>query len=157
MLLATNSRNAAPFVTPFLRWWAQRLPLRSREAYERYARFTRISTKKLHQGGVTIAAGSDTPVLPWALHGELEELVAAGLSPLEAITSATQTAARVLGASEEIGTIEVGKLADLVILNADPLEDIRNTRNIWMVIKGGVEVDREALLGMVGRSSSTRP
>ena len=151
---ALDDPETAPFVTPFLRWWAQRAPLRSRAAYERFARFTRISTKKLHQGGVTIAAGTDTPVLPWALHGELEELVAAGLSPLEAITAATQTAARVLGASEEIGTIEVGKLADLVILNADPLEDIRNTRKIWMVIQGGVEVDREALLGMVGRKTT---
>ncbi len=138
--------ETAPFVTPFLRWWARRLGPQRRGSYERFARFTRISTKRLHDGGVTIAAGSDAPVLPWALHGELEELVAAGLSPLEAITAATQTAARVLGASDEIGTIEEGKWADLVILNADPLENIRNTRDIWMVIKGGVVVDREALL-----------
>lgn len=140
--------------TPFLRWWARRLPPEMRVGYERFARFTRISAQKLHEGGVTIAAGSDTPVLPWALHGELEELVAAGLSPLAAITAATRTAAEVLVASDEIGTIEEGKWADLVILNADPLEDIRNTRDIWMVIKGGVEVDREALLGWVARSAS---
>ena len=147
--------ETAPFVTPFLRWWAQRFPGSQRRGpFERYARFTRISTKRLHEGGVAIAAGSDTPVLPWALHGELEELVAAGLSPLEAITAATRTAAEVLGASDEIGTIEEGKWADLVILNADPLENIRNTRDIWMVIKGGVEVDREALLGWVARSAS---
>ncbi len=140
--------------TPFLRWWARRLPPEMRVSYERFARFTRTSAQKLHDGGVTIAAGSDAPVLPWALHGELEELVAAGLSPLAAITAATRTAAEVLVASDEIGTIEEGKWADLVILNADPLENIRNTRDIWMVIKGGVEVDREALLGWVARSAS---
>lgn len=56
-----------------------------------------------------------------ALHVELEELVAVGLAPLEAITAATRTTARVLGASDEIGTIEEGKWADLVILNAEAI------------------------------------
>jgi len=143
-----------PFMTPFLKWWALRMPSGARVSYERFAHLTRTSALKLHEGGVTIAAGSDAPVLPWALHGELEELVATGLSPLEAITAATRTAAEVLLASDEIGTIEEGKWADLVILNADPLEDIRNTRDIWMVIKGGVEVDRELLRSWVGRSAS---
>jgi imidazolonepropionase-like amidohydrolase len=143
-----------PFMTPFLKWWALRLPSGARAGYERFAHLTRTSALKLHEGGVTIAAGSDAPVLPWALHGELEELVATGLSPLEAITAATRTAAEVLLASDEIGTIEEGKWADLVILNADPLEDIRNTRDIWMVIKGGVEVDRELLRSWVGQSAS---
>jgi imidazolonepropionase-like amidohydrolase len=75
----------------------------------------------------------------------LEELVSAGLSPLEALSAATGSAARALGA-EEIGAIEVGRLADLVLLDADPLEDIRNTRKIWKVIQGGRVVDREGLL-----------
>jgi hypothetical protein len=141
-------------ITPFLKWWGLRLPPNYRVGYDRFAHYTRTSALKLYQGGVTIAAGSDAPVLPWALHAELEELVAAGWSPLAAITAATGTAAEVLGASDEIGTIEEGKWADLVILNADPLENIQNTRDIWMVIKGGTEVDRELLRGWVGRSAS---
>jgi len=66
---------------------------------------------------------------------ELEDLVAAGLTPLAAITAATSEAARVLGADAEIGTVAEGKRADLILLDADPLEDIRNTRRIRMVIQ----------------------
>ena len=146
--------ETASLVTPFLKWWAFRLPSSYGKGYERFAELTRVSAHKFHQGGVMIGAGSDTPVIPWALHGEMEELVTAGFTPLEAITSATKIAADVLGASDEIGTIEEGKWADLVLLNTDPLDDIRNTRDIWMVIKGGVEVDRSALRSWVARSSS---
>ena len=107
----------------------------------------RENVAKLHRAGVLIAAGTDTPFnwMPWSLHMELEEYVRAGLSPLEAILTATKNAARILRAEKDIGTIEEGKLADLIILDANPLEDIRNTRKIWMVIKGGKVVDREAL------------
>jgi imidazolonepropionase-like amidohydrolase len=83
--------------------------------------------------------------LPHALHWELEALVEAGLSPMEALMAATGTAAGILG-SAELGTIEVGKWADLVILEGDPLEDIRNTQRIWRVVQGGRVVDREGLL-----------
>jgi hypothetical protein len=107
----------------------------------------RENLAKLYSAGVILAAGTDYPFLwtPWMLHRELEEYVRAGLSPLEAIIAGTQNAAHVLRAEKDIGTIEVGKLADLVILDANPLENIRNTRKIWKVIKGGKEVDREAL------------
>jgi Tol biopolymer transport system component len=140
-------------LTPFLRWWALRFPPTIRDRYDRFAHFTRLSLREFYQGGVAIGAGSDNPTLPWALHAELEELVTAGLSPRAAITAATGTAAEILGASDELGTIEEGKWADLVILNTDPLEDIRNTRDIWMVIKGGEVVDRAALAAQV----SARP
>ena len=92
-----------------------------------------------------MATGTDM-FIPWAIHDELEQLTLSGLSPQEAIQAATSTAARILGAEAEIGTIEKGKWADLVILEANPLEDIRNTRKIWKVIKGGALVDREAIL-----------
>jgi imidazolonepropionase-like amidohydrolase len=98
-----------------------------------------------HRRGVTIiagtdtlgAAGSDSPTLP-NLHRELELLVTlAGLSPAEALESATRDAAAALGAQSMRGTIEVGKLADLVVLRSDPLLDIRNTRTIQLVMKRG--------------------
>lgn len=102
-------------------------------------------TRAAHDQKVTIIAGTDTLAeadtdsltLP-NLHGELELLVRlGGLSPAEALESATRDAAAVLGAQESRGTIEVGKLADLVILKADPLADIRNTRTVQFVIKRG--------------------
>jgi len=134
-----------PFETPFLRSWALRLPPASVEAYGRFAATARAATAKLHRAGVVIGAGSDAPHLPGAIHTELEELVRAGLTPQEAIAAATGVAARILGAEAEIGTIAVGKRADLVILDADPLQDIRNTRRIWRVLKGGAVVDRARL------------
>lgn len=141
--------ETASFTTPFLKWWAFRMPPGAGRAYGRFADFTRVSAGKLFQAGVTLAAGTDAPVLPWAMHTEMEELVAIGLSPLEAIRAGTQTAADILGAGSEVGSIEEGKWADLIILNEDPLEDIRNTRAIWKVIKAGSVVDRASLRGWV--------
>jgi imidazolonepropionase-like amidohydrolase len=101
--------------------------------------------KAAHRRGVTMIAGTDTLgaadadslALP-NLHRELELLVTlAGLSPAEALESATRDAAVVLGAQRLRGTVEVGKLADLVILRSDPLVDIRNTRSIQLVMKRG--------------------
>lgn len=115
----------------------------------------RENVARLHRAGVLIAAGTDFPFtwMPWSLHMELEEYVQAGLSPLEAIMTATKNAARVLRAERDIGTIEEGKLADLVILDANPLEDIRNTRKIWKVIKGGKVIDRDALKNWIKREA----
>jgi imidazolonepropionase-like amidohydrolase len=101
--------------------------------------------RQAHRRGVTIIAGTDTLgsadadsiTLP-SLHRELELLVTlAGLSPAEALESATRDAAVVLGAQGLRGTIEVGRLADLVVLRSDPLLDIRNTRSIQLVMKRG--------------------
>ncbi len=115
----------------------------------------RENVAKLHRAGVSLAAGTDSPFywMPWALHRELEEFVASGLSPLEAITAGSLNAARVLRAEKEIGTVEEGKLADLIILDANPLEDIRNTRKIWKVIQGGKVVDRDALQNWTKREA----
>jgi imidazolonepropionase-like amidohydrolase len=101
--------------------------------------------RQAHRRGVTMIAGTDTlgsadadsVTLP-NLHREMELLVTlAGLSPAEALESATRDAAVVLGAQSIRGTIEVGKLADLVVLRSDPLLDIRNTRSIQLVMKRG--------------------
>ena len=64
-------------------------------------------------------------------------LVRAGFSPIEALQTATRNPAEYLGVLETLGTVEAGKIADLVLLDANPLEDIRNTRKIWAVINRG--------------------
>ena len=104
----------------------------------------------LHRSGVTIMAGTDasdeTNVFPgFSLHDELALLVEAGLEPLEAIQAASSTPANFLGHADSLGTIEVGKLADLLLLDADPLKDIRNTQRIAAVIFNGELLDRDDL------------
>jgi imidazolonepropionase-like amidohydrolase len=101
--------------------------------------------KVLQDAGVTIAMGSDagnigTPHGP-AVFRELELMEQAGLSAREIITAATLNGARLLGMEDQLGSIEEGKLADLLILNSNPLTDIRNTSDIHMVIKGGTAVE----------------
>jgi hypothetical protein len=140
--------KTSPFVSPFMRWWGLRFRPTYAKSARSWAEMTRKGTKKLFQAGVRIGAGSDVPSAPWALHWELEELVASGLTPVEALSAATSVAAQILSVDQEIGTIEEGKLADLVILDDDPLEDIRNTLKIWKVVKGGRIIDREMLLAM---------
>jgi len=104
----------------------------------------------LHDRGVLVVLGTDTGnpyVFPgFSVHQELELLVRAGLSPMEALEAATRCAAEMIGAADEFGTLEPGKRADLLILNANPLDDIRNTRSLESVIIEGRVVDREALL-----------
>ena len=105
----------------------------------------RTTVAKLLRAGVTLGTGTDIWQYPAAVHLELEELVAAGLTPAEAIRASTTSAARIIGAERELGSVEVGKLADLVILDANPLDDIRNTRRISAVVQNGRVVDRTAI------------
>jgi imidazolonepropionase-like amidohydrolase len=79
------------------------------------------------------------------LHNELELLVQAGLTPLEALQTATRNAAQYLGREYDLGTIEPGKLADLVLLDANPLADIRNARKIHAVLINGKLLQSEDL------------
>ncbi len=102
---------------------------------------------QMHRAGVAILAGTDTPnwVLPgFGLHEELELLVEAGLTPMEALRSATALPAEFLR-RPDLGTIAVGQLADMVLLDADPLADIRNTQTIRAVIVRGQFLDRDQL------------
>lgn len=102
-------------------------------------------TRRAHEAGVRILAGTDAMIAPEeelpGLHGELELLVhGAGLSPAEALRSATVHAATMLGLAKEVGRIEVGLRADLIVLDENPLEDISATRGITLVLRDGVEV-----------------
>ena len=97
--------------------------------------------KKLHTAGVKIAAGTDsgTPgvVIGKGLHKELELMVEAGFSPMEAIMAGTSRAADNLGKASELGAFEPGKLADIIAVSGDPLKDIKDTKEIRLVIKEG--------------------
>ncbi len=96
--------------------------------------------------GVRVVAGTDWQPAYLAVHWELALLVEAGLSPLEALRAATRDVARTIGVDGRLGVIEEGAFADLVVLDADPLKDIRNTQKIYAVIKNGEPVDRARLL-----------
>jgi hypothetical protein len=96
---------------------------------------------RMHRAGVRFIAGTDTPnpyVFPgFSLHEELALLVQAGFTPMEALETATRDAAVYLGLGHQAGTVERGKFADLVLLDADPLADINNTKKIKAVIAAG--------------------
>ena len=101
----------------------------------------------LHKAGIPIVAGTDQSVPGFSLHREIELYVQAGFTPLEALQSATIVPARVMKQDGNSGTVEAGKRGDLVILDADPLVDIRNTRKIYRVITNGRVFDPAPLCG----------
>jgi len=112
-------------------------------------------TARMQADGVPLLAGTDTGD-PWSypgaeLHQELELLVKAGLTPAQALRTATVNPAKFLNAEDSFGTVEPGHLADLVLLNADPLADIRNTRKIDAVFVAGTRVTAQ------GGVSATTP
>ncbi len=104
------------------------------------------NVKTLHDAGVLVGFGTDSGATPgrlpgWAEHRELQLLVEAGLTPMQAIQCATRNAAEVLGEAANRGTLEPGKRADFLILDADPLVDIRNTLRLAAVYHGGRRVE----------------
>lgn len=111
------------------------------------------ATGDAHRAGVRVLAGTDAGdsfVYPGSsLHDELAELVAAGLTPAEALRAATLDGAEFLGRTADFGTVQAGRVADLVLLDADPLTDVRNTARIRAVVLGGRLLDRAALDGLV--------
>jgi imidazolonepropionase-like amidohydrolase len=118
-----------------------------------YARHLELY-RMLRRAGVRFLAGSDAvpfpPSLPaFGLHDELERLVEAGFTPPEALEAATANPARFLGRQASLGTVEPGKLADLVLLDADPHDDIGNTRKIAGVVVGGRYLSKETLTEML--------
>jgi imidazolonepropionase-like amidohydrolase len=104
----------------------------------------------MHRAGVPFLAGTDTPpgvyIFPgFSLHEELQRFVAADFTPLEALQTATLNPAKFLGKEDQLGTIDKGKLADMVLLEANPLDDIRNTQKIAGVVVNGRYLSRADL------------
>src|SRR5467141_2302521 len=119
----------------------------------------------LNKAGVPFLAGTDTPagvhIFPgFTLHGELRRFVAAGFTPLEALQTATVNPARFRGMEDQLGAVEKGKLADLVLLSANPLEDIANTQKVAGVVSNGhyfSRADLDKMLTRVEASARRQP
>ena len=104
----------------------------------------------MHRAGIPIVAGTDQTVPGYSLHREIELYVQAGFTPMEAIQAATIVPARVLGFDKELGTVEKGKRGDLILIKGNPLEDVRNTRNVEYVITNGTMYHTAELWESVG-------
>jgi hypothetical protein len=137
-------------------WLTKTTPWERPDSTTVQSSFSFHRTSELQRAGVGLLAGTDAPrafITPgFALHDELALLVDAGLTPLQSLRTATYNAAAFLGALDSLGTVREGMVADLVLLNGDPLVDIRNTRRISAVIANGRVFDssaRAALLSHV--------
>ena len=111
--------------------------------------------RRFQATGGMVLAGTD--MLPWpgaGLHEELRLLAEAGLSPLAALQTATGNAARALGWDGHTGSIAIGLDADLVLLDANPLQDITNTTRIWAVVRAGHLLDRASLDRLLAAADS---
>jgi imidazolonepropionase-like amidohydrolase len=134
--------------------WAE-APAPTEATAKRFARSAaaiktaQANLKRLEDAGVTIAAGTDAGNIGTlhgpSLHREFELMSEAGLTPMQILVAATRDAARVFSAKPEFGTVEPGMLADIVVLDADPLADVRNARRVRLVIKGGRVFEHDAL------------
>jgi Amidohydrolase family len=120
----------------------------ARETHRRFYRKGLELTGAAHRAGVRILAGTDYIVAGADLHRELQQLAAAGLRPADILRTATLSPAQYFGHEGEYGTVETGKVADLVLLSANPLQDIRNTQRIEAVVFNGNYYDRAALDGI---------
>ena len=114
---------------------------KAREAYGIQAR----NLMKFYKAGVRIALGTDSSAaVGWNVHQEMTDMVAAGMTPKQALVAATKTAAEMLKL-DQLGTVAAGKSADFIVLNANPLDDINNTRKIADVYERGKKLDRAAM------------
>jgi hypothetical protein len=108
------------------------------------------SLRFLHASGIPIVAGTDQAIPGYSLHRNLELYVEAGFTPLEALQAATIQAARALGVEKESGSLEIGKRGDVLLLNADPMADIHNSRSVWRTVSQGAVYDPTPLWQSVG-------
>ena len=147
-----------PYLKARERYWSpEALKERTDARRRRYVEVRNRLVKAIHDSGGKILAGSDTPewfhVYGWGLHREIHAYVDAGLTPYQALATATRNPAEFLNQSAEWGTLEPGKRADFVLLAANPLEDIRNTFRIEAVGMGGRWLQKADLDRMIQTGS----
>jgi imidazolonepropionase-like amidohydrolase len=174
-LVLTTMTHFRHDTTEFFQKWLPYLPAAQRETWRRragelaqgpyaqapaperarLAQWMLGMVKRMHDAGVRILPGTDFPIavmIPGAaLHEELAIFVKAGLTPAEALRTGTLHPATYLGLADSLGTVEPGKLAELVLLDANPLEDIRYVARVQAVWRGGRYLDRGALDAMLDR------
>jgi imidazolonepropionase-like amidohydrolase len=147
-----------PYLQARQRYWSpEAMQGRTETRRRRYVEVRNRLVKAIHDAGGKILAGSDTPewfhVYGWGLHRELQSYVAAGLTPYQALATATRNPAEYLGQSTQWGTLETGKRADFVLLAGNPLVDIRNTLKIDGVGVGGRWLTKPELERMIQRAA----
>jgi imidazolonepropionase-like amidohydrolase len=150
------------FFTPEVQEWVKTKPARHDvPSWDSLYFAMRRTTKAFYDAGGLLTLGTDNPsggefLAGFSAHRELHTLVQIGIPPAAALKIATINGARAMGVSDKLGTIEVGKLADLFVIQGNPLTDIKNTRNVQMVVKSGTIYDPKALLsqaeGKIGMS-----
>ena len=127
---------------------AQRLP-KINPSYINNFESIQESILAISEAGGRICPGTDSPFIPYgtSFQVELQLLVASGLSPYEVLQGATVRAAELVGVEKDLGSLEAGKLADLIIVEGDPLSNIKDTWNVVSTFKNGIRYDLEELLG----------
>ncbi|HKD00997.1 MAG TPA: amidohydrolase family protein [Terriglobales bacterium] len=149
--IATLKKNGTYLVpTLYLMDWQRanaatvNLPEYARRKMEMVSEKGQAAAKKAFQAGVKIGMGTDAAVYPHGLNAhELEVYVRLGMTPLQAIQTATLNDADLLGWSDKVGTLEAGKFADLIAVDGDPLQDITTLQRVKFVMKGGAVVRNE--------------
>jgi imidazolonepropionase-like amidohydrolase len=141
--------------------WAptgQRIAAERGDEVSLFGEWSHFLIGRMHAADVPIGAGTDTPIFlsvpGFSLHSELEHLVMAGLSPLEALRAATVVPAEYFALRDDMGTIDEGKVADLVLLDENPLDDISNTRSIAAVVTKGQLLDADHLAALTRDSDA---
>jgi imidazolonepropionase-like amidohydrolase len=140
------------FFTPEIQAWVKnKPPRRAVPSWDSLYWAMRRTTKAFYDAGGILTLGTDNPsqgefIAGFSAHRELHTLVQIGIPPAAALKIATINGARALGVSDKLGTIEVGKLADVFVVQGNPLADIKNTRKVQLVIKSGFVYDPKALL-----------
>jgi len=143
------------FFSPEVQAWVKAQPARKAvPSWDSLYNAMKRTTKALYDRGGILTLGTDNPsrgefLAGFSAHRELHTLVMIGIPPAAALKIATINGARAMGVSDKLGTIEVGKLADLFVIGGNPLTNIKNTRNVHLVMKSGSIYDPKALLAEV--------
>lgn len=153
----TQWMDEMAFLTPWARKAVEAtLPRRVNDQFERIYQVKKKTVKAFYDAGgePLMTLGTDHPswgefLSGFAAHRELQALVLSGIPPAAALRIGTINGARALGLGDRLGTLEAGKFADLFVIRGNPLDDIRNTRNVRVVVKAGVVYDPVALLASV--------